>query len=370
MNLIASPVISTLLALAIYFLGLSIVVQVFQELWKFLTRSQNRGYRLLLTDYLGPVADAIYAKLASTSKLVRGPLKWLKQTPAAMLARPDKTAVLEGLEALAPAWVKTTLSALNNEVARAAGGVAVSLKESEPWKKFLKDLSTITNDKEAVKIVDFLKNWGHSWTNTSQPAGGAGPGDFTVDDPVQPAALLDAFRKEFLQNVEQAAQQFAKFETNYEYSNKRRNTRQTFIIAFMIAIACDLPFEALYKNARSLEPDQAAVMAETTLQVYGNYVRLDTAKLDTQLKRDSVKKIINTTVTNLRKQKSESVDYLIDVGKKLDSWKGEVFTSLLRYLLGCVITAFFVCFGAPFWNDLAAYLLAAKKNKAAAKTSG
>ena len=34
-------------------------------------------------------------------------------------------------------------------------------------------------------------------------------------------------------------------------------------------------------------------------------------------------------------------------------WLGE----MSYYLFGCVITAILICFGAPFWNDLAKSLL-------------
>jgi hypothetical protein len=71
---------------------------------------------------------------------------------------------------------------------------------------------------------------------------------------------------------------------------------------------------------------------------------------------DSVKQIINT---NLKDQTTtKEVIYLID-GVFIENLF--VKNLLIPYLFWCIITAIFITFGAPFWNDIASSLLRIQK---------
>ena len=75
-----STVLTPLLAMTAWFLGLSILVQVLQELWKFVTSSKARSFEKALADFLGPF---IVGRLKQDPLLaVRGPLQFRRVSTA------------------------------------------------------------------------------------------------------------------------------------------------------------------------------------------------------------------------------------------------------------------------------------------------
>ena len=364
MELISSPVITTLLALAIYFLGLSVVVQVFQELWKYLTKSQTRTYRKVLDDYFGSIAGRLITQLGTTGAGVRGPFQFRVRKPRGVVNKLDQPALVAGLEQLAPAWIRKSLDALKAEVAIQAADGGTRKEASPAWRQFLKELSGaergMAGFDRARDIARFLEQWEHAWHTDPDDAGPASTlGSVSFTGVLNAPAMLAAFKKEFLEQVERAENQFKQLESNFDYAYRRRNTRQTFIIAFLIAVACNIPFDMIYKQASSLPPDQVVAMAETSMELYHDYVTADSSRNPGTLNPDSVKAVITAAFRNVKPDRVGAVDYLISEKEIQEIVRTP--WMVIRFIVGCLITALFVCFGAPFWNSISSMLLAAVK---------
>ena len=59
-DLLSTPVLSLLLALAATFLGLAAAVQIVQEFYKHLSQSEARTYRQVLVDFAGPWIEQLF----------------------------------------------------------------------------------------------------------------------------------------------------------------------------------------------------------------------------------------------------------------------------------------------------------------------
>jgi len=85
MNILDNSLLTTLLTMAATFLGLSIVVQVIQELYKYLRSSKGRAYQLALKDFLGPLATELMRPGVLPDVRVRGPFQLMRIRPKGMI---------------------------------------------------------------------------------------------------------------------------------------------------------------------------------------------------------------------------------------------------------------------------------------------
>ena len=90
MNFLDNSLLTILLTLAATFLGLSIVVQVVQELYKYLRSSKGRAYQIALQDFLGPLAHELLRPGVLPDIRVRGPMQ-LKRVRSKGMILPLKT---------------------------------------------------------------------------------------------------------------------------------------------------------------------------------------------------------------------------------------------------------------------------------------
>jgi hypothetical protein len=380
MPLLESPFISTLLALAATFLLLAVLVQIIQEFYKFLTSSKSRAYTIVLKDFLGPWANELLRPGAFPNTQLRGPFQWVRLRPKGKTLPMEKQDLVAAMEGTSPMWVQRILSQLNIEVDMQAGKPDAP---SASWSELLKQLGNVERGASgfmtASEIAGFLETWEHVWDRPDldeqrtvrkrgvATANNAGRlvkvGEVTAPDRIDAERTLKAFRRRFLSHVDAVADRFPVLEDNYEYAYQRRNMRHSFMIALLVALACNLPFEQLYLKASGLSVEQATKLAEQALA------------LETQARKDSLVGEDRETITRLLSVGKEAlatvgsgsqnlggVNYIVDWKFIISLWDGGVW-EILRYVFGCLVTAFLVSFGAPIWNDITSILLRVQKRR-------
>jgi hypothetical protein len=389
---IGQSLLSTIAALAATLLGLSLLIQVIQEVYKFLTSSQARAYRITLLDFLGPWAARIFDPGTATDLKLRGPFQFLKLRPPSRLLPLDKDDLVDALERTLSPWHREALLALRLEAKRQAeeaergidgARAAVSPDPSSALTDLAKRLTTSVpgapGHRGAQEIHEFLAAWMPvpSWpsASTGGARGGAAAGSNRVaatpaasTRPLDAAALLAAFRAHFMPHIVSAADHYAHLMRNYEHNSRRRNLRQTFTFALLLALAFDLPFGRLYNEARRVPPDQAFEMLAAASAAYDTVVAGgDTLRVVTRVLPPRVQAYAEAMLDSAVKRDStaaaggDPLDYaglvarakanLVDRG-----WRGGI-----DYVFGSLLTALLLSFGAPLWNDIAKSVLRLKR---------
>jgi hypothetical protein len=363
MNLLDNSLFTVVLTLTATFLGLSIVVQVVQELYKYLRSSKGVAYQKALQDFLGPLAFELMRPGVIPDVRVRGPIQLKRVRPKGKILPLKQDELADALERTAPPWIQRTLKQLKTEIEFQDNGPNVL---SNTWDEFLDELAKTEQGApgfwNAYEIAEFLsKEWKFNW----QPVWNVSK---TVIDQIgpltSPSGKLDAkklllsFRKRFLPHVENAVNKFPQLEKNFEYTYGRSNKRLTFVIALLIAFFFNFPINVLYENAKKVDPSTAANLAEKMIDVYNQQIVLPDSLLGENLK------LANQIITQTLKDQSNK-----DVVEYYSDWSSipDMFSGNFRFLLNlfyCGITAIFLTFGAPFWNDIASSLLRLQKGPA------
>lgn len=367
MNFLDNSLLTVLLTLAATFLGLSIVVQVVQELYKFLRSSKGHAYHKALQDFLGPLAFELMRPGVLPDVRVRGPLQLKRVRPKGIILPLKREELAGALERTAPPWIQQTLKQLNLEVEFQSDKLS---SPSVSWQGFLNDIGKAEQGSlgywNAFEIAEFLTEWGYDWQpkTLKESSQLKRIGTLTLkENDLDARQLLLAFRKKFLAYVENATESFSQLENNFEYTYGRANRRLTFIIAFLITLFFNLPINVLYQKAQEVDPAAAIKLAETTMEIYNRQTELPDSLIKENL--DLAKQILSET---LKEQSAkQAADDFISWSTIPHPFSGD-FTFFL-YLFYCSITAIFITFGAPFWNDIASALLRLQKGKASAKNS-
>jgi hypothetical protein len=365
MNILNNSLLNVLLTLAATFVGLSIFVQVIQELYKYLRSTKGRAYQKALKDFLGPLASELLKPGVLPDIRVRGPFQLKRVRPKGFIMPLKSDELSNALERTAPAWIQRTLNQLKLEVEFQS---SKPVSKSISWERFLKDLGNVeqgtTGYWNAFEIAEFLSEWKYQWKEETVKDN---PQLKRIGSLKPPAKQIDAnqlllsFKKRFLPYVQDAKERFSQLGNNFNYSYSRANRRLTFIIALLITILFNLRIDVLYKNAQQVDPTEAIKFAETTLEIYNN--KKDSLLIEENLK--SARELIDNA---LRLQTDrQNTKYLIDFSSIPNPFAGD-FTFFL-YLLYSFLTALFITFGAPFWNDIASALLRLQKGKKSANGS-
>jgi len=330
---VGSPLLSTVLALAAAFLALSIVVQIVQEIYKYFTSSKSRAYANALKDFLGPWTNQLYRSGVLFDLQARGPFQFKRFSPRGALLPMERDDLLRALERTCPPWVKRASDAIEMECRLQEAGPA---KPSANWTHFLQDLGRVekaeTGYWDAYEVATLLAEWGHDWKKSAAADEAGRIGDLTVPvgengiEQVDAGRVRSALRRRFMSHVDKAGADFPQFERNLTYEYKRRNLRQTFFLAFALALLFDLPFDKIYAKANAATPENAVAMA---VQATGGAVGLE---------------------------------YLMEWSDVRAVWNDGLF-AVLRHLFSCLITALLLSFGAPFWNDLTSSLLQFQRSR-------
>jgi hypothetical protein len=255
---------------------------------------------------------------------------------------------------------------------------------SPTWASFLKRLGD--TDKGAVgygtarEIVELLKDFGHAVEKQVDKVG-----EISAPDTLDIARLEVAARRKFLPHVEKAKADFPLIERNMEYAYRRRNMRQTFVIALVVALVMSYPVQRLYDSASALTDEQAVAMTQQALDIFEKEAELDSTStaadsLRVERKLKALNEMGNILLGRLGVTDSTDAGVTDSTGteRSADLIQAPILTKAfwdkkpfewLCYLLGCFITAVLLSFGAPFWNDVAKSVLNLKKSMASSATS-
>jgi hypothetical protein len=328
------PLYSTILAMAATFLALSLLVQVIQELYKYMTGSRSRAYRNALIDFLGPHAEQLFRPGAIPDLQVRGPFQLLRRRPTGHLEPMDKDDLLVALERTAAPWIQRAITALRLEVSIQKGK---SAPPSPSFEMLLNQVGgTIPGSPGHATALD-VKQFLDSWKAAPNIAFDA-------------SAVYQALRQRFLPNVVRAEESFTQLTKNFDHTYRRRNLRQTMIFGFLLAFLAEQPLPEIYRAAKKVPLEQAVAAAEEARAIYQQEGARDTSLMRTP---EELAKVGGQLTNLLARPDSLS----------RAPWEDVTFERLgmhaltPRYLFGCLLTALLIAFGAPLWNDLTGAIL-------------
>src|SRR5918994_602831 len=159
-----NSVLTPLLAITAWFLGLSVLVQVLQELYKFLTSSKSRAFEHALADFAGPF---VVSRLQQDARLtVRGPLQFRRVSIAGRVLPMNADDLATAIEKGAPEWQRLAARALDFEAALQKGRPATpSPRLSQALAGLKEQLETTASDAQsatfgdATRVARFLWDW-------------------------------------------------------------------------------------------------------------------------------------------------------------------------------------------------------------------
>lgn len=361
-----SGIMRVVLGLASMLLALAVVVQVLQEMYKYLTSSRGTLYAKVLVDVLGPWAAQLNQDAALVDLRARGPFQLFRIRPTGTILPMGEKDLVTALERTTPPWYRRLLQELRAEAAHPDSA------PSPRWRAFLQNLSGVSPTSpeapNAQEIREFLTEWGHEFP-------GEPDGDVSVPSDFVPQAALDAFANRFTPQVQQASDQYPQLMRNFEYQYSRRNLRQTFLFGLLLAFAANLPMQRVYQLASAMSMEDALAAAEQATAIYQTQT---TATVPADSTAEQVlaqfQERIDSALAIVIRQ--DSIANATTIGGNppmyvagIQRFPGLPLPDQAAYLLGCLVTALLVSFGAPFWNDLVGALSRAARQRTPAMTA-
>jgi hypothetical protein len=354
--LLTSSLGSTVTGIGATLLALALLVQVLQEIWKYVFRTRADVFARVLTDFIGPVALRLTDSSALPGFVARGPFQFMKLRPSGMLLPLGKDDLIAALEHISAPWYRRALLALHAEadVQQGTPGGA-----SQLWRSFMRELVDTApggpGDQQRMDLIRYLGEIGSS----------------AVGEPTQPfdaAQALRIFRERFMPHVVTVDRGFDRLSQLFDYQYQRRNTLLSFVLGIIVAFSLGFPIQKIYVRAAALSPDQAAALAANAQALYRQLADTTSAQRqsagpqvdsrsraplasDTTLQR--LKVHIDTVLSLLRDDQAHQDDRSATLfAGVLEFFAFTDWPSRIWYVLGCLATALFIVFGAPFWNGL------------------
>lgn len=366
MDLLASSIPTVVIGLATAILALSLLVQVLQELWKFLSSSRATCYTKVLEDFLGPWATRMARPGVLPEFQARGPFQFRRLGPTGVLLPLGKADLVEGLERTAPPATHRALRAIRAEADLQAGKAG---KPSGEWKRFVSDLDASERESAEVAAPDAWEIRGLREFLTTNELLPAPDSDATIDA----ALALRAFRTRFLDHVVDAERHFDRLQELFQFRWRRRNMRQTFIFGTLIAFFAAQPIDRIYQRAETLSATETIQLAEGIVDLYEaqqEVLAQETERTGTPppLTRAQIDSALTISLAALDDtEMSEFNGWRAFWGPDAQGnpirWDTRVW-----YLLGSLMTAVLISFGAPFWNDLLGTLIRMRRGTPSSAT--
>jgi hypothetical protein len=344
---IGSSLMSVVLAVAATVLALSLLVQVLQELWKFLFSTRSACYTRVLQDFLGPWAKRMTEPGVLPEFVMRGPFQFRRQRPTGNLEPLATPQLVEGLERTAAPWLRRALRALRLEAELQPAGPEAPSPE---WKRFVSEVTQSEGSGpgggDARDVATFL----------AQHNLGA---DKKMPAKIAAQRALLAFRERFFPHVRDAEQHAGRLREMFDCQYRRRNQLITFVLGFTVAFVCDQPIQHVINRARAMSPEEASALAANVLQMYEATqaardtaaARGDTAAAAPELPQleSALSGLVQTLDSLARRDRPDAAPTSLLGFSAFGSasWPGRAW-----YVLGSLLTAVLLSFGAPFWNDL------------------
>lgn len=351
--LVGSGLGTTVLGMAATLLALAVLVQVVQEIYKFLTSSKARTYHLILNDFLGPWSAALLREGALNDVKMRGPLQLGSRTPRRWLLPMPAEALQSALETTTTPWCQRVLKALTLEASLCTAGPP----RSPGWNDMMVQLeAAAAGEAPGAGTARELLGFIHRWSEEANAG-------------VQ--AMLTAFRAEFLPHVDAAVKSFPQLMQQFEFAYRRRNLRQTFIFGFLLAFLGGFPINAIYQKAIRMTPEQALALADAAVTLADSTaMRMAAAPAEPDSgAAEAGVQASDSTVTLAIQDARKALALLRTESPGRATWFGlpgmwpAGWLARGEYLFGCLLTALLVSFGAPFWNDLTKSLVKVQRER-------
>jgi hypothetical protein len=341
MDVSVGSILAPFVAVAAMLLGISLLVQVLQELWKFSTSSKAVAFEKALDDFVGTWAAAHLRQ--NTTMAVRGPLQFRRVSKAGHVLPTDKDDLVAALEQASPTWYRLIDGALAFEATLQQGQPA---DPSPQWSgllgKLQAELATARPATQALEMQTFLDTWG-----------------------LGPAGMFDAararvaLRHDFFAHLAPLENHYDRLMQNFEYLYQRRNLRQTFTWALAIALLFNLPLASIYRRAATLSLADALTLSERAQALHEEYAKLEAARpagaaTDTNLQALQAREQVLRNAADEALQISSGRSINTDVRSLVRALGTNIRSA--SFLIGCLLTATLVSFGAPFWNDISTAL--------------
>ena len=343
MDLFAGSILAPYVALAAMLLGISLLVQVLQELWKFATSSKAIAFEKALDDFVGTWAAAHLRQ--NTTMAVRGPLQFRRVSKAGHVLPTAKGDLVAALEQASPAWHRLIDQALQFESLLQKGASALPSPQLLELLGSLKsEITSVRPTTQALEMDDFLTTWGVGPTGV-----------------VDAEKVRVALRHRFFAHLAPIELHYDRLMQNFQYTYERRNLRQTFTWALALALLFNLPLAGIYRRAAALPLADALALSERAQALHAEYAKLEAERRQgAGAAADPNLQSLQAREQRLRAAADEALQISSERSINTDarSLLGELRLNVRSpsFLIGCLLTAILVSFGAPFWNNISTAL--------------
>ena len=181
---------------------------------------------------------------------------------------------------------------------------------------------------------------------------------------IKASDLLASFQEKFLPHIQEAEERFVQYQKNFEFTYKRRNLRQTFMIALIFSLFFQLNVSRIYRKAESMSPDEALALAESYVQLYEQLDKEKGLLLEEMEKKIEEMKVQLSKDFGTQTEQDSIKEIMVRWWEYVKSMAKSSIIALLRYLFECLVTTLLICFGAPLWNDIVSIFFRLQKGKA------
>ncbi|MEW6051086.1 MAG: hypothetical protein AB1644_08525 [Candidatus Zixiibacteriota bacterium] len=345
----ASAFLSTILGIAASILALSVLVQVLQEMYKYLTNSKSLVYQQVLTDLLGPSVQRLWTAPEFAGLRVRGPFQLRRRRPGGALLPLPKDELVSALTRTAPLWTQRVMEQIQRERTASAAPTA----PTSVWASLLAQLGECQRGTPgfwvAREIAQFLALIEHDWRPSENRVG-----HISASTEIDFARLELAFRDRFLPHVVRAERLFPLLDRHLEYANGRRNIRQTFVLGLLVTLVMGFSIQELFRQAYAMSPEDTVAIAERVVSIEEKHATLmrDSTIGEDQRIRALVDEVLMPTKAALQELQTRQLQPSkkpVSLAEYWDAFKRRLSWS---YFIGCLVTAILISVGAPLWNDI------------------
>lgn len=253
-----ASILDIFLAFSAIIVSLSIIIQTLQEIYKYLTNSKSKAFSKAMYDYMGTLFDKIIQAPNIQDTKGRGPFQIFNFRPKDYIAPITKSQFEEALHSTLPTWKKILREKLIAESKLQNGTSAL---ESVEWKLFVDQLTQAeaysSNKSYFKEVIDFMKEWNLIVDNPNKILEILDKNYILNSDTFDANQILKAFEIRFLEDHKYYLENYSHFYEKFTEQYKRRNFRQSFVIALLFCLVLNLPIQEVVKAAKSLKYEDA-----------------------------------------------------------------------------------------------------------------
>lgn len=313
-----ASILDIFLAFSAIIVSLSIIIQTLQEIYKYLTNSKSKAFSKAMYDYMGTLFDKIIQAPNIQDTKGRGPFQIFNFRPKDYIAPITKSQFEEALHSTLPTWKKILREKLIAESKLQNGTSAL---ESVEWKLFVEQLTQAeaysSNKSYFKEVIDFMKEWNLIVDNPNKNQVILDKNYILNSASFDANQILKAFEIRFLDDHKYYIENYSHFYAKFTEQYKRRNFRQSFVIALLFCLVLNLPIQEIVKAAKSLKYEDALKILNSANQLQSNLNNFKDEAHSEQTEKTINESSTNADTSDLPKEKNEIDDKTSKV--KVDS---------------------------------------------------